>query len=158
MQSFNDYSSCDGAYPWMGARNCQGSACEWIDGATITNAKDALLHAVAAAAAAAAATAVIELTWARYVAGTAWDYTGPNFSVDDAFLHFYTNGNWGTWGDGHTAIGACPCAEMFRQLAFRRCVSCSCLVMTYPVWSCRSQEFVSVQWAFSTRCLFAIPT
>lgn len=37
MQSFDDYSSCDGAYPWMGAHNCQDSACEWIDGATRAN-------------------------------------------------------------------------------------------------------------------------
>jgi hypothetical protein len=56
----------------------------------------------------------MELTWARYVAGTAWGYTGPGFSVDDEFLHYYTNGNWGTWGDGHTAIGACPCAQTFQ--------------------------------------------
>jgi hypothetical protein len=34
------------------------------------------------------------------------DFTGEGFSVDDAYLHFYTNdGRWGTWSGTSTAIG-----------------------------------------------------
>ena len=32
LQSFDDYDSCSGPYPWIGGHNCQGSACEWVDG------------------------------------------------------------------------------------------------------------------------------
>jgi len=32
MQSFSDYSSCQGPYPWMGASGCSGSSCNWVDG------------------------------------------------------------------------------------------------------------------------------
>jgi hypothetical protein len=32
VQSFDDYGSCMGPYPWVGAQNCAGSACEWVDG------------------------------------------------------------------------------------------------------------------------------
>jgi hypothetical protein len=43
----------------------------------------------------------------EWVNGIAWSYTGPNFAVDDPYLHFYTDGKWGTWGGGNTAIGIC---------------------------------------------------
>ena len=29
------------------------------------------------------------------------------FAVDDPYLHLYTDGRWGTWGEGNTAIGIC---------------------------------------------------
>ena len=32
MQSFSDYSSCQGPYPWIGASGCSGSSCNWVDG------------------------------------------------------------------------------------------------------------------------------
>ena len=37
MQSFSDsfslrYDSCDGAYPWLGAQDCDAEGCNWVDG------------------------------------------------------------------------------------------------------------------------------
>lgn len=32
MQSFSDYGSCDGAYPWLGAQDCASTSCTWVDG------------------------------------------------------------------------------------------------------------------------------
>jgi hypothetical protein len=34
-------------------------------------------------------------------------FTGPNFSVDNVALHFYTDGRWGTHTATATAIGKC---------------------------------------------------
>ena len=44
-------------------------------------------------------------------AGTPWDFEGPGFTVDDPYLHIYTDGHWGTWGDPSTAIGATGAAD-----------------------------------------------
>jgi len=43
-------------------------------------------------------------TW---VDGSAWSFAGPGWSRDDPYLHFYTNGNWGTWNSGGQAKGIC---------------------------------------------------
>ena len=32
MQSFSDYNSCEGPYPWLGAHECTGASCAWVDG------------------------------------------------------------------------------------------------------------------------------
>ena len=32
MQSFSDYNTCQGPYPWIGATGCTGSSCTWVDG------------------------------------------------------------------------------------------------------------------------------
>lgn len=39
--------------------------------------------------------------------GSAWGYTGPGFSVDDPYGHFYTDGGWGTWNRNGQAKGIC---------------------------------------------------
>ena len=70
MQSFSDYDSCQGPYPWIGANGCSGSSCTWVD-------------------------------------GSPWSYAHTGFSVDDANLHFYTDGRWGTWSNTGEAIGIC---------------------------------------------------
>ena len=41
------------------------------------------------------------------VDGSAWGYTGPGFSVDDPYGHFYTDGGWGTWNGEGKAKGIC---------------------------------------------------
>eukprot|EP00729_Bicosta_minor_P028813 gene28813-18575_t len=42
-----------------------------------------------------------------WVDGSAWGYTGPGFSVDDPYGHFYTDGGWGTWNRNGQAKGIC---------------------------------------------------
>ena len=34
MKKYNDYSKCNGPYPWLGAYDCQksGNKCKWVDG------------------------------------------------------------------------------------------------------------------------------
>ena len=32
MQSFSDYGTCRGPYPWIGGHKCAGSTCTWVDG------------------------------------------------------------------------------------------------------------------------------
>jgi hypothetical protein len=48
----------------------------------------------------------------QWVDGTAWEFTGPGYAVDDPYLHLYADGrgvdgNWGTWGEAGNAIGIC---------------------------------------------------
>ena len=43
-------------------------------------------------------------TWAD---GSPWSFVGPGWNRDDPYLHFYTNGNWGTWSAGGQAKGIC---------------------------------------------------
>lgn len=32
MHSFTDYSTCEGSYPWLGAKDCTGGSYTWVDG------------------------------------------------------------------------------------------------------------------------------
>ena len=85
MKKYNDYSKCNGPYPWLGAYDCQrsGNKCKWVDGSPWSY-KGPNSWYVFDCVVVCFASSYILHRWCTLFCR----------NVDDPHLHFYTNGNW----------------------------------------------------------------
>jgi len=139
MQTFDDWSQCSpiGGYPWLGASDCSGTSCEWIDGSAwdytgpgkygcqdqpdfLDNEAEGCYEYVTLGYCLDGGYGPSwEASWGQFS-----DYAvdgidasqaccacgggnGDGFAVDDTHLHYYTDGRWGTWAGWGNSRGIC---------------------------------------------------
>jgi hypothetical protein len=88
-------------YAWVGGRDCDAGTCDWVDDSPWVYASACAISIVVTLPGTHALTP-------RLAHDHAQDFEGPQFSVDDPYLHLYSDGRWGTWNGNGRAVGMYP--------------------------------------------------